>query len=232
MIATNIFSAVVFDMDGVVIDTRKPIEAFWHTIAAEHNLQITTEMMERQIHGCPARQTVSVLFPELSSKEKEELFERCEHFETTMDYRTMSGIKGFFEDLKKNAIPIALVTSSLPPKVANVIKQLQLEGIFDTIVTSDLVEKGKPDPACYLLAAKKLQLLPEQCIVFEDAVSGVKASTGAEMFTIGVGGVYQAPLLKEAGAKEVILNFDTVRIQPKGSHRYLTISPSLSVLLG
>jgi beta-phosphoglucomutase-like phosphatase (HAD superfamily) len=104
----------------------------------------------------PARQTVDALFPHLPEERKEHMFEKCEHFETHMEYLTMSGVKEFFKALKVNSIPVALVTSSLPPKVAKVIRHLQLEGIFDTIVTSDLVQKGKPDPACYRLAAERL----------------------------------------------------------------------------
>jgi sugar-phosphatase len=227
----KIFSAVVFDMDGVVIDTRKPIEAFWHKLAKEHNIVITTEIMEKQIHGCPARQTVSVLFPNLNDEKKEEIFEQCEYFETHMDYLAMSGIKEFFKTLKKHFVPVALVTSSLPPKVSNVIKQLGLEGVFDTIVTSDLVKKGKPDPACYLMAAKLLKKEPEACIVFEDAVSGVKAANGAGMFTIGVGVAYQASLLQEVGAREVIANFEQVSLKAKQEELELYISPSMSLCI-
>jgi sugar-phosphatase len=216
-------------MDGVVIDTRKPIEAFWHTLANEHEIVITTEIMERQIHGCPARQTVDTLFPHLPEEKKEQILEQCEHFETHMEYMTMSGVKKFFKSLKENGIPVALVTSSLQPKVAKVIKQLQLEGVFNTIVTADLVQKGKPDPACYRLAAERLNKQARHCMVFEDAVSGVKASTGAGMFTIGVGGTYQAPMLKEAGAKEVILNFDHMRLLPTQGSVSLQISPALTV---
>lgn len=223
------YSAVIFDMDGVVIDTRKPIEAFWYKIADEYNIVITTEIMERQIHGCPARQTIYTLLPDLSAKQKEELFERCEHFETTMDYVAMAGIKELFASLKEYLIPVALVTSSLPPKVANVIKKLALEEVFDTIVTSDLVEKGKPDPACYILAARKLNANPENCIVFEDAVSGVRASTGAGMFTVGVGGSYQSSMLRQAGASEVIANFEKVQVTQSGVEILLQISPALSL---
>jgi sugar-phosphatase len=91
------------------------------------------------------------------------------------------------------------------------------------------VQKGKPDPACYRLAAERLNKQARHCMVFEDAVSGVKASTGAGMFTIGVGGTHQASMLKEAGAKEVILNFGHMRLLPTQGGVSLQISPALSV---
>jgi beta-phosphoglucomutase-like phosphatase (HAD superfamily) len=111
------------------------------------------------------------------------------------------------------------VTSSLLPKVRKVQKALGLEGAFDAIVTSDLVERGKPDPACYRLAAQRLGLPPEACIAFEDAYSGVRAAAGAGMFTVGVGPAGQEALLQEAGAKLLVPHFGDVRLrnEPDGT---------------
>jgi sugar-phosphatase len=226
-----IFESVVFDMDGVVIDTRKPIEAFWIELGNKHQVEITQELMETKIHGCPARQTVYALFGHLTDAQKEEVLEQCEDFETSMDYLAMSGVKPLLQSLKINQIPTALVTSSLRPKVDKVIAHLGLEGLFDVIVTSDLVKKGKPDPACYLLAAEKLGKTPPACVVFEDAVSGVKAATGAGMFTVGVGSGLQEKLLKETGAKGCIPNFDTVAITTHESSIKLSITDKLLLQL-
>jgi beta-phosphoglucomutase-like phosphatase (HAD superfamily) len=79
------------------------------------------------------------------------------------------------------------------------------------------------------MAAKRLKKEPEACIVFEDAVSGVKAADGAGMFTIGVGVAYQASLLQEVGAKEVIANFERVSLKAEQEGLQLQISPSMSL---
>lgn len=227
----NIFEAVIFDMDGVVIDTRKPIEAFWYELGEKHKIEINPCIMEQKIHGCPARQTVYNLFTHLSTQEKEALLERCEEFETSLEYIAMAGVKPFLENLKAHRIPLALVTSSLPPKVTKVIDKLLLKDIFDTIVTSDLIKKGKPDPACYLLAAQWLGKNPAQCVVFEDAVSGIKAATAAGMLAIGVGSALQEPLLKEVGATEVILNFEKIKLETTDQSLKLQINGNLSLQL-
>ena len=227
----TIFEAVIFDMDGVVIDTRKPIEAFWIELGKKYQIAITQELMETRIHGCPARQTVYALFGHLTEAQKEEILEQGEEFETSMEYIAMTGIKSLLNSLKTHQIPTALVTSSLRPKVDKVIKHLALEGLFEVIVTSDLVKLGKPDPACYLLAADKLGKKPAGCIVFEDAVSGVKAATGAGMLTVGVGTGLQDKLLKETGAKDCISDFQNVANRNHKNSLELVVTKQLSLEL-
>ena len=207
------FRAVVFDMDGVVIDTRTPIEAFWHHHAEVYGITISREMMEERIHGCPARQTVEGVFGHIPKTEQEHLLEACETFETGLDYVAMRGVQLLLKELKQAGIPVALVTSSLPPKVRKVQGVLGLEEAFTAIVTADLVERGKPDPACYRLAAQKLGLEPAQCIAFEDAYSGVKAAAGAGMYTVGVGPAGQEALLKEGGAQLLVPHFAEVTLR-------------------
>jgi beta-phosphoglucomutase-like phosphatase (HAD superfamily) len=222
------FRAVVFDMDGVVIDTRTPIEAFWHRHAEAHGITISREVMEGRIHGCPAQQTVEGIFSHISKREQEHLLEACEVFENGLEYVAMRGGQSLLRQLKEASIPVALVTSSLPPKVRKVQGALGLEEAFTTIVTADLVERGKPDPACYRLAAEKLGLNPAQCIAFEDAYSGVKAAAGAGMYTAGVGPEVRETLLREAGAHLLVPDFGDValRVEKQGG-LVLQLTPSV-----
>lgn len=218
-------------MDGVVIDTRAPIEAFWNRAAAECGVTLTPEIMERKIHGSPARQTVYTLFPHLTDARKKELLEACETFEENLQYVPIAGVLELLTSLKRHQIPRALVTSSLPPKVKKVFAQLELETAFDTVVTADLVERGKPDPACYRLAARRMGIPAERCVVFEDAVTGVKASTGAGMPTVGVNtGVAEAMLL-ETGARTVIPDFASVTLLSQPAGFILQINPAFSLTI-
>jgi len=218
MVQPEAYVAVIFDMDGVVIDTRTPIEAFWHHHAARYGITISPQVMEGKVHGCPARQTVAQVFSFVSAAEREHLLEACEVFENEMQYVAMPGVQVLLGQLKRAAIPTALVTSSLPPKVRKVQDVLGLEKAFDAVVTADLVERRKPDPACYRLAAEKLGLRPLQCVAFEDAFSGVKAAAGAGMYTVGVGPAHQEALLKEAGARFLVPDFKEVTLQTGPEH--------------
>ncbi|HEX8528621.1 MAG TPA: HAD family hydrolase, partial [Cytophagales bacterium] len=134
-------------------------------------------------------------------------------FENGMQYAAMRGVPALLKQLKAAGVATALVTSSLPPKVRKVQKVLGLEAAFDAIVTADLVPRGKPDPACYRLAAERLGLPPGACLAFEDAYSGVRAAAGAGMFTVGVGPDRQEALLKEAGAQGLVPHFGNVHLR-------------------
>ncbi len=80
-------------------------------------------------------------------------------------------------------------------------------------MTSDDVKKGKPDPQCYLLAAQRLNKTPEQCVVFEDAISGVKAGVAANMLCIGIQQAASPSALLEVGARYVVSDFSLMRLE-------------------
>ncbi len=188
--------------------------------------------MEGKVHGCPARQTVAQVFGGISEADKEHLLEACEVFENEMQYVAMQGIQALLKKLKEAEVLTALVTSSLLPKVRKVQAVLGLDGAFDAIVTSDLVERGKPDPACYQLAARKLGLTPAQCIAFEDAFSGVKSASGAGMFTVGVGPARQQALLASAGAQLLVPHFGGVTLSEEpGKSLFIQLNESVALAL-
>ena len=88
--------------------------------------------------------------------------------------------------LKEHGVQIGLVTSSDNAKVKRAFGLLHLDNLFDTLVTADRITQGKPDPMCYLLAAKDLNVSPEDCIVFEDSFNGLKAGMASGATVIGL----------------------------------------------
>lgn len=201
------FKAVIFDLDGVVIDTAEPIESFWKKWGRAKGIDIDENTLAEAIHGCPALQTVNLLFDHLTAEEKQDILTDGEKMEANLTYKPMAGVLDFLKLLVAKNIKIALVTSSLPEKVGEVFRQVGLHSFFKEVVTADKVEKGKPDPACYRLAAKKLGILEQHCLVFEDSLSGTTAAAKAGMHVIGVNKPYMEENLKNAGASIVIPDF-------------------------
>ncbi|MGB8644324.1 MAG: HAD family phosphatase [Anaerolineae bacterium] len=213
MSSEPLYHAILFDMDGVIIDTRAPIMAFWNELAAAHGITLTAQDFERDIHGCLPTRTLDRFFPHLAPAEQAAALEHLDVVERNQSYRAIPGALALLAALKARSIPTALVTSANQSKVGAVSGQLRLDGLFTIYVTSEEITHGKPAPDAYLRAAQRLNKSPLNCVVFEDAVSGVQAATAAGTRCIGVQSPEFAPALLAAGAAHVIPDFKEVRLK-------------------
>jgi HAD superfamily hydrolase (TIGR01509 family) len=206
------FSAILFDMDGVVIDTLDAVTHFWRQTAAAYDVELTDSDFVQHIYGCPATHTLAVLFSRLSGKEKEAVLGEMARAEARLDYKAVSGALELLDQLRQQGIPTALVTSADPWKVNAVFAQLPLGGMFRVKVIGTDITRGKPHPDCYLRAAELLHATPDQCIVFEDAISGVRAAKAAGAFCVGVQRAEMAATLVEAGADCTVADLKEVKM--------------------
>jgi beta-phosphoglucomutase len=99
------------------------------------------------------------------------------------------GVKEMIQDIRASGIKIALASSS--KNADTVLTLLNIKNLFDVIVDGTMITHTKPDPEIFLLAAKKLNLPPSKCLVFEDAEAGVEAAIAAGMKCIGIGSTQQ-----------------------------------------
>ena len=214
------YSAVLVDMDGVIIDTQQAITRFWQNVARKHNVNLSAHDFAHHIYGCPATHTLSTLFSHLTVTDKDAVLSEMQRIEAQMTYTAMDGAVPLLDQLQEHAIPTALVTSADPWKVNAVFSQLPLSGKFTAQVIGTDIERGKPDPDCYLRAAELLHARPDRCIVLEDAVSGVRAAAAAGAFCIGVQTDDMAAALMDAGAKCVVADLKQIMLrrgaQPPG----------------
>ena len=208
-----IYEAVLFDMDGVVIDTRQSVIDFWLDVAQTYSIKLTQSDFDQHIHGCTAKYTLNIVFPFLTANDRRLVIEKLLEYEANLSYEPVAGTPDLLRALHAHNVPTALVTSGDRGKVATVFNQLDLNGLFTTKVTVEDVRHGKPDPECYLQAAQILQKPPQKCIVFEDAVSGVKAATGAGALCIGVQQEKMARQLINEGAWHVVPNLCKVQLR-------------------
>jgi len=231
------YEAILFDMDGVVVDTYDSVTTFWQSLAKQYGFHLSEAQLARHVYGCTAIHTLSHLFPRLRSDEYHTVIERMYQYEANLHYTAVDGIVAFLCDLKYYSVPTALVTSGSQQKASAVARQLGIESCFDVWVTADDISQGKPAPDCYLQGAQLLGKSPACCIVFEDAVSGVEAAVTAGATCVGVASgkgrsptmlVQAAPALLQVGARCVVPTFTTLRLEAQ----YGPSSSSLTLLAG
>lgn len=195
---------VLFDMDGVMIDTESQYDIFWKQAGEKYNLGISG--FEKIIKGTTLPNILKKYFSHLDTHELEKLIENLEDFETRMSFMEIDGALAFVNHLKDEGYKVGLVTSSNNSKLANVYKVQPFDKLFDTIVSAERVTEGKPNPQCFLLAADDLGVSPCECLVFEDSFAGIEAAKNAGMPVIALATTHNEELLKSK-TKKVIPHF-------------------------
>lgn len=174
--------AALFDLDGTLIDTEPQYTKFWVEQGVKY---YQDEQLGLKIKGSTLRQILNLYFTEESIQKQ--LVADLKKFEQHMDYKYIEGATCFICDLRKHGIKTALVTSSNNEKMQYVYAaHPELKTLFDVILTAEDYSKSKPNPECFLTAAKKMNVLPEACAVFEDSRYGLEAANNAGMFVVGL----------------------------------------------
>ena len=194
--------AFIFDLDGVIVDTAKFHYLAWKELANELGFDFTEEQNE-QLKGVSRVASLEILLNigniRISDERKTKLLK--EKNEEYLRYiakmgqdEILPGIKTLLDYLKENKIPFSLGSASKNARL--ILKILDIYELFDAIVDGNDVSSAKPDPEVFLIAAKKLNKDPHDCIVIEDAQAGIQAANNANMISIGIG---DKKILKEAG---------------------------------
>lgn len=199
---------VLFDFDGVLVDTEPIYDVFWNEAGLRYGLG---EDFAAKIKGTTMPYVMETYFSNATEEQKEKVLFESNEFEKQMNFPTIKGALDFVYKVKDEGIKIGLVTSSQDFKMERAFQLLSLHNVFDTIVTADRITKGKPDPMCYLLAANDWNAKPENCIVFEDSFAGIKAATAAGMKVIGVSSTIPAEQLEDK-VHRVIPDFSEISI--------------------
>ena len=205
--------AVLFDLDGVVFDTEPQYTVFWGEQCRLYHPE--RPGLEQEIKGSTLTQIYDCWFSGLLQKEQPVITERLNAYEQQMDYDYIEGFIAFVDDLHRHGVKTAVVTSSNLPKMESVYrKQPGFKSLFDAILTSEDFERSKPDPDCYLKAAQKLGVEPDECVVFEDSVNGLRSGLDAMMKVVGLlttnPVAVVAPLSDVQVSDYVEMTFDTI----------------------
>lgn len=206
---TGRLRGVVFDMDGVIIDSHPAHRLAWKIFFESVGRETRDEELDFILEGYKRAEILKHFLGELDQEQivaygdrKDELLQK--HIDVV---QPMPGVVEFLTHLSEAGIPRAVATSASRCRTFGTLEELGLARCFHTIVTGDDVAAGKPDPAIYQLAAKRLRESPDRLLAVEDAASGVKSARAAGMQCVGVAHAGRAPLLQAAGADFVIQDF-------------------------
>lgn len=183
--------AVVFDLDGLLIDSE-PLQAWaWHAYVARFGAVMTPDVLGPML-GLRAVDAVKIPIQmlDLPVDEATALRERDEIFLAAVPgaIQPHAGAHELIDDLKKRGIPLALATSGHRRYVDLALASAGLTGVFDREVTAELVTRGKPHPDVYLCAAELLDIPAVHCLALEDAPNGVSAAKAAGMRCFAIPG--------------------------------------------
>jgi HAD superfamily hydrolase (TIGR01509 family) len=193
---------IIFDWDGVIIDSSAYHEESWERLSREIKKPLTPDHF---IKGYGMKN--EYIIPELLGWAKEYSEIRKLSLRKEAIYRqvvnekglsALPGVKEWLECVSKNNVPCALGSSTQRDNIRQGLAILGFENYFQGIVTGDDVTKGKPDPQIFLLAAETIHLPPQRCVVFEDTPVGIDAALGGGMKVIAVAGTHPLDALSKA----------------------------------
>ncbi len=181
--------AVIFDMDGVLVDTNPYHKISLKQFCEKYGYQFSDEDLINKIYGRTNNEWIRNIFGNLPKEKILELGEEKEAMFRAI-YRDviepMKGLEDFLKLLTQQNIPIAIGTSAPRSNVDFVLEHTKLKNYFTTILDQSDVEHGKPNPEIYLKVAARLGFEPQHCIVFEDSLSGVESAQRAGAKVVGV----------------------------------------------
>jgi beta-phosphoglucomutase family hydrolase len=182
--------AVIFDLDGTLLDNNSYHLQSWLEYLKNIGRNISEEEYNANINGRTNKDVIQYIYnkqmPEEEilkyTLEKEALYRKL--YQPFI--KPLSGLIDFLEVLKSKGIPMAIATSGIQPNIDFMFDEVPIKQYFTEVVNSSHITKGKPDPEIYLKVASLLQISPKNCLVFEDAVVGIKSAKAAGMKVIAV----------------------------------------------
>jgi beta-phosphoglucomutase family hydrolase len=184
------FKAAIFDMDGVLVDNHHYHFMAWKDFCKNNNIPFNDNEFRLKYFGKSNAdiltgllcRTVSDTEAFLLGEEKEALYRKI----YKSNIKPVNGLNELLDTLKSKGLKLAVATSAGKANLDFILNGLGLGPFFDQLVDSSYVKKAKPNPDIYLKAAELIGVKPNECVVFEDSVSGISAAKSAGMSVIGL----------------------------------------------
>jgi HAD superfamily hydrolase (TIGR01509 family) len=194
--------AILFDMDGVIVDSNPYHKAALVQFCEQHGYHLTDAELRQKIYGRTNKEWITNLFDgqvtpaqvAQYADEKEALYRQLYQH----DIVAVPGLPGFLAELAAGGVPLAIATSAPRANVDFTLGKTGLGQYFDIILDDSFVEHGKPNPEIYLKTAAAVGFAPADCVVFEDSIAGVRAGKAAGCRVVAIGTTHTREELPEA----------------------------------
>ena len=210
------YKALIFDMDGTLMDNMSYHKKSWIELFKHHKLDLDYDTFDEKYHKGSLVEIMARLFPEISDIEtlrkigsyKEELYRELYR----PHVKSISGLILFLEKIFEKNIPMGLATMGDQHNIDFTFKALNLKDFFHSTTGGHEVKKGKPHPEIFLTAAEKIGVNPSDCLAFEDTLSGILSAKAAGMDVIGVTTMFDEKTLMKMGCKRTINSYKEIKL--------------------
>src|SRR5437588_5731244 len=222
--------AIVFDMDGVIIDSHAAHRRAWSKFLHNQGRHVSdgelddifdshkrTDILQHFLGQLSDKQLISY------GKQKDELFRQA-----SPSIKPVPGVLKFLRHLKRERISTGVATSASQVRTKATLDGMALSEYFDAIVTGNDILLGKPDPSIYRLCCTRLGIVPKHALAIEDAVSGIQAARSAGLHCIGMISHESSEKLRAAGAEQLIHSFQGLSLDTL--ERLVSQTPGLGVV--
>ncbi len=201
--------ALLFDLDGTMVDTDQLHIAAWNTVLARDGRQISAALYRTSVMGFAADAVTAALFPDRSAAQRAAMAEAKEAaFRSRVgNLIPTAGLAAVLEWADALALPMAVVTNAPRDNALLLLRGLGWAARFPVLIIGEELTRGKPDPLPYLTAMQQLGVAAGQALAFEDSLSGVRAAVTAGVETIGLTTALTHDALRGAGATTSVQDF-------------------------
>jgi beta-phosphoglucomutase len=183
------FRGVIFDVDGVLVDSEPLHQRAWEQILAEFGITLSSAQFHL-LMGKTTHQILAMYFEQYGIREDLEFwsFKKDEVYRSLVheELKPLDGVVSLLEFLKSRKIRIGVASSAVRQNVEAALDCLGPEVSFDSILSVEDIMHPKPDPEIYVKAAQSLDLSPNDCVVIEDSLPGIQSAKQAGAFVIGI----------------------------------------------
>ena len=202
-------AAVIFDMDGVLVDTNPFHVRKWEALLTEYGIEFDREALPKVVLGPGNDPTLRRFFGErLTADDRQRLSEELEAgFRAAFapHAKPFPGVERLIAECHDRGVRTALASAATSKNVFFILDALRLRPYFDVILTEDEITRNKPHPEIFSKTAQKLGVSPAACVVIEDSFAGIKAAKSAGMKCVAVASTFPAPELREYTQADLVI---------------------------